>query len=91
MSVNNPKCPEKSVKNSRKFECTLIDANNTFTDRSHERLSTFCHWAVFPGVLLAHQCHYHPGFTLSKFILLLIVNILKSVGEDMADIKTTYQ
>ena len=51
MSVNNPKCPENQSKNSQKFECTLIDANNTFTDRSHERLSTFCHWAVFPGWL----------------------------------------
>ena len=49
MSVNNPKCPENQSKNSRKFECTLIDANNTVTDRNHEWLSTFCHWAVFPG------------------------------------------
>ena len=51
MSVNNPKFHENQSKNSRKFECTLIDANNTFTDRYHERLSTFCHWAVFPGCL----------------------------------------
>ena len=57
MSVNNPKCPENQSKTSRKFECTLIDANNRFTDRSHERLSTFCHWAVFPGWSLYNVCH----------------------------------
>ena len=61
MSVNIPKCLDNQSNSPRKFEWTLTDTNYTFTDRNHERLPTFCHWAVFPGWLCRYQSvDVHP-------------------------------